>query len=95
MSARSSGFQAVFVAAFSNDDPGLSSIANNFFSLDSDIVNSTIGFPKEINGYVQFGSMLPSLLSCFLLQDEHRSIRAHHPQIFRHCGCGLPQSMWD
>ncbi|KAK4686905.1 hypothetical protein P7C73_g3208, partial [Tremellales sp. Uapishka_1] len=52
---------AVFAAAFSSDDPGLSSTANNFFSLDADIVNSTLGFPKEINAMniAQFAPTIP------------------------------------
>ena len=46
----SRSFQAVFGSAFSDDDPGLSSIANNFFNIDSDIINSTLGFPRQIGG---------------------------------------------
>ncbi|WWD20949.1 hypothetical protein CI109_105427 [Kwoniella shandongensis] len=41
---------AVFVAALSSDDPGVSSIAQNFFALDGDIVDSALGFPFEISG---------------------------------------------
>jgi hypothetical protein len=33
----------IFVAAFSNEDPGTSAIANNFFALPSDIVGATLG----------------------------------------------------
>ena len=33
----------IFVAAFSNEDPGTSSIANNFFSLPADIIGATLG----------------------------------------------------
>ncbi|CAD6575131.1 MAG: hypothetical protein TREMPRED_001316 [Tremellales sp. Tagirdzhanova-0007] len=53
---------AVFVAAFSNDDPGLSSIANNFFRIDADIINSTLGFPREISGenIAQFATSIPT-----------------------------------
>ena len=33
----------MFVAAFSNEDPGVTQIANQFFSLPSDIVEATLG----------------------------------------------------
>jgi oxalate decarboxylase/phosphoglucose isomerase-like protein (cupin superfamily) len=33
----------IFVAAFSFEDPGTSTIANNFFSLPDDIVSATLG----------------------------------------------------
>ena len=41
---------AVFVAALNSDDPGASQIAQNFFALDSGIVNATLGFPDSIDG---------------------------------------------
>lgn len=41
---------AVFVAGFNHEDPGTSQIAQNFFALDPDIVNATLGFPSSIDG---------------------------------------------
>ncbi|KAJ7471121.1 RmlC-like cupin domain-containing protein, partial [Mycena latifolia] len=41
---------AMFVAALSNEDPGRSDIATNFWMLPSDIVNATLGFPNTIGG---------------------------------------------
>jgi hypothetical protein len=52
---------STFVAALNSDDPGTSQIAQNFFGLNPDIVNATLGFPKEINGQniAQFAKTLP------------------------------------
>ena len=52
---------AVFVAAFSDNDPGLSSIANNFFSLNPDVVNGTLGYPAQIDAtnIATFGPTIP------------------------------------
>ena len=33
----------IFVAAFSDEDPGSSAVANNFFKLPNDIVGATMG----------------------------------------------------
>lgn len=41
---------STFVAALNSEDPGTSQIAQNFFGLNPDVVNATLGFPKEING---------------------------------------------
>jgi hypothetical protein len=40
---------AVFISALSNEDPGASLIAQNFFSLDPEIVEVTLGFPSQID----------------------------------------------
>ena len=40
---------AVFIAAFSNEDPGLSTIGKNFFNLDPDIVDADLGFPDFLD----------------------------------------------
>lgn len=40
---------AVFVAGFNSDDPGASTIAQNFFALPSDVLMSTLGFPDTID----------------------------------------------
>lgn len=42
--------KATFVASLNSEDPGTSQIAQNFFALDSQVVNATLGFPKEITG---------------------------------------------
>ncbi|KAH7118900.1 spherulin-1B precursor [Dendryphion nanum] len=41
---------AVFVASLNSEDPGTSQIAQNFFGLNADVVNATIGFPKSVDG---------------------------------------------
>jgi hypothetical protein len=35
--------EAVFVASFNNQDPGVSQIAQNFFALDDDVIQATLG----------------------------------------------------
>lgn len=52
---------AVFIAAFSNEDPGLSTIGKNFFSLDPDIVNADLGFPDFLDhtNIRQFAQSIP------------------------------------
>jgi hypothetical protein len=52
---------ATFIAGFNSDDPGLSSIAQNFFDLDPEIVKADLGFPREINGLniAQFAPTIP------------------------------------
>ena len=41
---------AVFIAGFSSSDPGLSSVAQNFFGLERDIVQADLGFPASLGG---------------------------------------------
>lgn len=52
---------ATFVAALNNEDPGTSQVAQNFFNLNADVVNATLGFPKTIDGknIEQFRKMIP------------------------------------
>lgn len=52
---------AVFVAAFSNDDPGLSTIGKNFFNLDPDIVDADLGFPDVLDAtnFADFEKAIP------------------------------------
>jgi hypothetical protein len=52
---------AVFISALSNEDPGASSIAQNFFRLDPAIVGVTLGFPSQIDAsnFAQFKSAIP------------------------------------
>lgn len=42
--------QAVFVATLNEADPGTSQIAQNFFGLNGDVVNATLGFPGSLDG---------------------------------------------
>jgi hypothetical protein len=37
-----------FVAALSNDDPGTSQLAQNFFNLDGEVIEATLGFPEAL-----------------------------------------------
>jgi hypothetical protein len=41
---------ATFVAALSSEDPGVSQIAQNFFNLEGDVIEATLGFPESIDG---------------------------------------------
>lgn len=52
---------AVFISALSNEDPGASSIAQNFFSLDPAIVEASLAFPSQIDAsnFAQFKSAIP------------------------------------
>ena len=56
---------AVFVATLNSEDPGTSQIAQNFFALDEQVVNATLGFPKEINGQniEEFRKFIPANLA--------------------------------
>jgi hypothetical protein len=40
---------AVFIAAFSDDDPGLSQVAQNFLRLNFDVVNADLGYPSFLD----------------------------------------------
>jgi hypothetical protein len=42
--------RAVFMAAFTHEDLGLSSIAQNFFSLNSGILAADLGYPRFLHG---------------------------------------------
>lgn len=52
---------AVFISGLSNEDPGASSIAQNFFSIDPAIVDATLGFPAQIDGnnFAAFKAAIP------------------------------------
>jgi oxalate decarboxylase/phosphoglucose isomerase-like protein (cupin superfamily) len=41
---------AVFVAAFDNADPGVNQVAQNFFALNGDVVQATLGGVQTIDG---------------------------------------------
>lgn len=55
----------MFLAAFSNEDPGLSTIGKNFFALDPDVVDADLGFPDQLDGtnIRQFDAAIPKSLS--------------------------------
>lgn len=56
---------AVFVAALNSEDPGTSQIAQNFFALNEQVVNATLGFPSTINGknIEEFRKYIPANLA--------------------------------
>ncbi|KEY74053.1 hypothetical protein S7711_02643 [Stachybotrys chartarum IBT 7711] len=41
---------AVFVASFNNEDPGVGAIAQNFFGLRPEVVSATLGGPVQFDG---------------------------------------------
>jgi Cupin len=53
--------EAVFVAGFNSDDPGASTVAQNFFRLSQDVVEATLGFPEAIDGanFAAFRDKIP------------------------------------
>jgi len=70
---------AVAIAGLNSEDPGASSIAQNFIiNLDSDVVDATLGFPKQIdaNNFAQFKSNIPAPL---VKGIEECLIRCHIP----------------
>ncbi|KAJ4383190.1 hypothetical protein N0V86_001233 [Didymella sp. IMI 355093] len=56
---------ATFVASLNSEDPGTSQVAQNFFALDSQVLNATLGFPSEINGknFDDFRKYIPANLA--------------------------------
>jgi hypothetical protein len=56
---------AVFVAGLNSEDPGTNQVAQGFFALNDQVVNATLGFPKEINGknIADFRNMIPANLA--------------------------------
>lgn len=76
---------AVFVAGFDNADPGVSQIAQNFFSLRTDVVQATLGGIQTLNGQdiESFREMIPAnvalgidacLKKCGLKRNPKRSV---------------------
>ncbi|KAK7416535.1 hypothetical protein QQX98_005139 [Neonectria punicea] len=76
---------AVFVAGFDNTDPGVSQIAQNFFRLRKDVVQSTLGGIGTLNGQdiESFREMIPANIAlgietcldkCGLKRNEKRDI---------------------
>lgn len=56
---------ATFVATLNSEDPGTSQIAQNFFALNDEVVNATLGFPREIDGknIEEFRKYIPANLA--------------------------------
>ncbi|KAM0425804.1 hypothetical protein ACHAPT_009055 [Fusarium lateritium] len=76
---------AVFVAGFNDVDPGVSQVAQNFFSLRPDVVQATLGGVQTIDGkdIESFRDMIPAnialgidacLNKCGIKRNEKRSI---------------------
>ncbi|KAF4984481.1 hypothetical protein FZEAL_329 [Fusarium zealandicum] len=76
---------AVFVASFNDPDPGVNQIAQNFFSLRSDVVQSTLGGIQTLDGkdIETFREMIPDnialgidacLNKCGITRNKKRSI---------------------
>jgi hypothetical protein len=57
--------KAVFLAALDSNNPGTSSMAQNFFSLNTGVLNATLGYPKTIDGrnYEAFKKAIPPNLA--------------------------------
>lgn len=75
----------VFVAAFNDADPGVQTIAQNFFSLRPDVISATLGGPQTLNGedIESFRKMIPAnialgidacLNKCGIKRNAKRSI---------------------
>jgi hypothetical protein len=56
---------AVFVATLNSEDPGTSQVAQNFFALNADVVNATLGFPSQIDekNIAEFRKSIPANLA--------------------------------
>ncbi|KIY00037.1 uncharacterized protein Z520_04675 [Fonsecaea multimorphosa CBS 102226] len=70
-------YPAVAIAGLNSEDPGASSIAQNFLiNTDSAVVDATLGFPKQIdaNNFAQFKANIPPPLA---LGVEECLIRCH------------------
>ena len=52
----------VGISGLNSEDPGASSIAQNFFALDPAVIDATLGFPTQIdaNNFAQFKSAIPA-----------------------------------
>jgi len=57
--------KATFVATLNSEDPGTSQVAQNFFALNSGVVNATLGFPSSIDGknIEEFRKYIPANLA--------------------------------
>lgn len=52
----------VGISGLNSEDPGASSVAQNFFALDPAVVDASLGFPSQINAdnFAQFKSVIPA-----------------------------------
>ncbi|KAF2818228.1 RmlC-like cupin [Ophiobolus disseminans] len=57
--------KAVFFAALDSVDPGTSTIAQNLFSLNTNVLNATLGYPQTIDGhnFEEFKDAIPRNLA--------------------------------
>ncbi|KAF3031689.1 hypothetical protein E8E12_000578 [Didymella heteroderae] len=57
--------KALLIAALDSNDPGTSSMAQNLFSLNADVLNATLGYPKTIDGrnFEEFRNAIPTNLA--------------------------------
>lgn len=57
--------KATFVAALNSEDPGTSQVAQNFFALNANVIDATLGLPNTINGenIEQFRKAIPANLA--------------------------------
>jgi hypothetical protein len=55
-------YSQVGISGLNSEDPGASSIAQNFFALDPAVIDATLGFPKQIdaNNFAQFKNAIPT-----------------------------------
>lgn len=57
--------KATFVAALNSEDPGTSQVAQNFFALNANVIDATLGLPNTIDGQniEQFRKAIPANLA--------------------------------
>ncbi|KIW15344.1 hypothetical protein PV08_05390 [Exophiala spinifera] len=72
-------YPAVAIAGLNSEDPGASSVAQNFIlSVDEGIVDATLGFPKQIDGS-NFAQFKKNILPPLAKGVEECLIRCHIP----------------
>jgi len=74
---------AVFMAAFSNEDPGLSSVVQNLFSLDPGIVDADLGYPAflDLTNIAQFEKSVPPSFSDGMRESFDRCGITYSPRV--------------
>ncbi|OAL44959.1 RmlC-like cupin [Pyrenochaeta sp. DS3sAY3a] len=57
--------KATFVAALNSEDPGTSQVAQNFFALNANVLDATLGLPNTIDGknIEEFRKLIPANLA--------------------------------
>lgn len=53
--------KAIFLAALDSTNPGTSSMAQNFFSLNTGVVNATLGYPKAVDDGRSYEAFLKAI----------------------------------